>query len=187
MLQANGEAEHLFAMPITWQKSYQLDVLGQNTEASLLPAVPHTIQQLNPPHTKPQCCGIPVNHPAGPIDDSAPSTAQLIAEAAQGRLTRSLHAVLSALQPQQPCCDTLPPPQQQQQQCLVQRRPRVAAAVHPGEVLSRLAWYVPEGVLEPGLQQDAAEALEVRLRLAWGLSGSDRAWLHVQAGLSVGL
>lgn len=82
--------------------------------------------------------------------------------------------MLSALQPQQPGCDALSPQQQQQQQCLAQRRPRVAA-VHPGEVLSRLAWFVPEGVLEPGLQQDATEALEVRLTPAWGLPGSVRA------------
>lgn len=81
----------------------------------------------------------------GPADERPLSHAQLTAQAAQGHLTRALHKLLTALQPQQ-----------QQQQHAVR-------AVHPGEVLSRLSWYVPAGVLEPGLQQDAAEALEVRM------------------------
>ena len=82
----------------------------------------------------------------GPADEPAPSHAQLTAQAAQGHLTRTLHTLLTALQPQQ--------------------QPRVAA-VHPGDVVAALAWFVPEGVLETGVQQDAAEALGVRRGLCW--------------------
>ena len=92
------------------------------------------------------------------MDDAAPTQQQLTAAAAQGHLTRALHKLLTALQPQQ------------QQQW---RREGVPA-VHPGEVLSRLSWFVPEGVLEVGVQQDAAEALGV------SFVGILRSWLSAE-------
>lgn len=85
--------------------------------------------------------------PTGPVDEPPPSHAQLAAQAAQGHLTRALHRLLTDLQPQQ----------QQHQQ----GGRHAVRDVHPGQVLARLAWYVPAGVLEVGQQQDAAEALEV--------------------------
>lgn len=109
-----------------------------------------------PTHTLPSN-----NHthkPTGPADELPLSQQQLVAEAAQGKLTRALHQVLKQLQPWSPMPDTLNHQHQHSP-------PR---AVHPGGVLSCLQWFVPEGVMEPGQQQDAAEALEVRvMRVEW--------------------
>lgn len=109
--------------------------------------------------------------PGPDADEAALTPAQLTATAAQGRLTRALHTLLSALQPQQQQQQQQQPDAASQSHCQQQqeqgrRRQRSVSVVHPGEVVSCLSWYVPEGVLEPGQQQDAAEALGVSVTLS---------------------
>lgn len=89
-------------------------------------------------------------------DDSDLSLEYLTARAAQGHLTQQLAEILAALQPQYTAAALHSHGNSSSAGSV-----RPPAAVDPGGLLSLLSWFTPDGMLERGLQHDAAEAFEV--------------------------
>eukprot|EP00775_Hariotina_reticulata_P006267 gene6267-6505_t len=103
-------------------------------------------------------------------EDAAPSDDVLVTKAAQGLLTLQLHKLLVALQAV-PSSGSLQATVTTTTSCTgCSRGPPVQhclPAIDARPLLRCLATYLPEGVLEQGLQHDASEAFQQQLNLPW--------------------